>query len=273
MALFDKLKDNVLKSKENLKQTVMDVSEKLPDSIKDLKDNESVKKLAQKGQETFTVLKEKSEEAISAHREKTERSKTLVSEALQETDRKGIVFSARDALEIIVCLMAVDRSISPEEESMVNEIGEKLDPNFSNYKDDLMEDGLKLAASSAVDEEELYDIIHDKAGEILLKAANNNTKGISGRTLVWDLLTVAYSEGDYSEPERRLIRYIARGVSVDNVILLEMEQTLRTLLAIDKEQHWLRSTDRQYSVVDERVQELNERRNTILKGMETLLLD
>ncbi len=273
MALFDKLKDNVLKSKGTLKQTVLDVSEKLPDSVKDLKDNESVKKFAQKGQETLNALKEKGEEALAAHKEKSERSKTAVSEAMQKTDRKGIIFPVQDALRIIFCLMAVDGSINPEEEKTVCEIGEKLDPNFSSYKDKFMDEGKKLAAASAADEEEHYDIIHDAAGEILLKASQNGTEGISGKTLVWDLLTVAYSEGDYTEPEKRLIRYISRAVGVDTVVLQEMKQTLQTLLAIDKENTWLRSTDRPYAFVDERVQELIERRDAILKGMEALLLD
>ena len=97
--------------------------------------------------------------------------------------------------------------------------------------------------------------------------------GIRGKILVWDLLTVAYSEGEYSSNEKRLLRFIAKCLGVDYAILLEMEHTVRTLLAIEAEENWLKNTDRSYAVVEERVNELTERKNTIMLGIRTLMVD
>ena len=90
---------------------------------------------------------------------------------------------------------------------------------------------------------------------------------------MWDLLTVAYSEGEYSSNEKRLLRFIAKCLGVDYAILLEMEHTVRTLLAIEAEENWLKNTDRSYAVVEERVNELTERKNTIMLGIRTLMVD
>ena len=122
------------------------------------------------------------------------------------------------------------------------------------------------------DEEEYFDFIHDYAVEIIYKAEDTG-EGIGAKALIWDLLVMAFSEGDYSTNERRLIRFAAKALDVDPTVLLEMEQTLRTITALNKEEEWLRSVNRSYSVVDEQMNELKERRETILAGLHALMAD
>ena len=52
-----------------------------------------------------------------------------------------------------------------------------------------------------------------------------------------------------------------------------MEQTLRTITALKKDEEWLKSMNRPYSVIEEQVNELKERRETIMTGVHALMED
>jgi uncharacterized tellurite resistance protein B-like protein len=179
--------------------------------------------------------------------------------------------SVKDALKLIYCLMAVDGSISPEEEETFREIGTNLDPDFQQWKDELIAD-LSMKEAVLSDGDEYFDFIHDYMAEILYKAEDTG-EGIDAKTLIWDLLVMAFSEGDYSANERRLIRVAAKALNIDSAIPLEMEQTLRTITALNKEEEWLKSVNRSYSVVAEQIDELKERRETIMTGVHALMED
>ena len=172
---------------------------------------------------------------------------------------------------MIYCLMAVDGSISPEEEETFREIGTNLDPDFQQWKDELIAD-LSMKEAVLSDGDEYFDFIHDYMAEILYKAEDTG-EGIGAKTLIWDLLVMAFSEGDYSANERRLIRFAAKALNIDSAIPLEMEQTLRTITALNKEEEWLKSVNRSYSVVAEQIDELKERRETIMTGVHALMED
>ena len=53
----------------------------------------------------------------------------------------------------------------------------------------------------------------------------------------------------------------------------EMEHTYSTLTAIEKEEEWLKSSDRSYKVIEERIVELSNRKNTIMQGIKALISD
>ena len=270
---FNKLKKGVQKSAENLRQSVTDTTEKLPETIKDHKVPGSFKDFAQKGQNAFTALKSKGEEAIAQQREKRALQKEAVSEALQIQNEQEIVLSIKDSLRLIYCLIIADGIVSDEEKHKFCELWQELDPEFSSYQVQLIDEGNHLLDTFSEDEDDYYDNIHNHVSEIIHKTSAPKESGIRGKILVWDLLTVAYSEGEYSSNEKRLLRFIAKCLGVDYAILLEMEHTVRTLLAIEAEENWLKNTHRSYAVVEERVNELTERKNTIMLGIRTLMVD
>lgn len=270
---FNKLKKSVQKSAESVRQSVSEATEKLPESVKEIKVSDSVKDLAQKSQNAFTTLKSKSEEAIAQQKEKRAQRKEAVSEALQMQSEQEIVLSIWDSLRLIYSLMIADGSVSDEEKAKFYEIGQEIDPEFAAYQADVIEEGDRLMAMPSEDNDDYYDNVHDHVSSIIHSASLPKEQGIRGKILLWDLLTVAYSEGDYSSNEKRLLRFIAKSVGVDYAVLLEMEHTVRTLLAIEAEENWLKNTDRAYAVVEERVNELTDRKNTIMLGVRALLAD
>lgn len=273
MALFDlkNIKKNIQKSADDLKKTVSDVAENLPDTVKNINVGDSAKDAASKGKSTLGALVSMGGAALVDQLDKTVKTEEAVKSAL-ETDTAGErILSVKDALKLIYCLMAADGSISPEEEEKFLEIGNSLDSDFEQWKDELIAD-LSMKENVLSDEEEYFDFIHDYAAKIIYQSEDTG-EGICVKTLIWDLLVMAFSEGDYSANERRLIRFVAKALNIDSAIPLEMEQTLRTITALNKEEEWLKSVNRPYSVVAEQVDELKERRETIMNGAHALMAD
>ena len=275
MALFDlkNIKKNIQKSADDLKKTVSDAAENLPDSVKNINVGDSAKDAANKGKSALGSLVSKGGAALGDKLDRTKKTDEAVKTALEKgTNAAGErIVSVKDSLKLIYCLMAADGSISPEEEEKFQEIGNSLDPDFEQWKDELTAD-LSMKEAVLPDEDEYFDFIHDYAAEILYKAEYTG-EGIGAKTLIWDLLVMAFSEGEYSANERRLIRFAAKALNIDPAIPLEMEQTLRTITALKKEEEWLKSMNRPYSVIEEQVNELKERRETIMTGVHALMED
>ena len=95
---------------------------------------------------------------------------------------------------------------------------------------------------------------------------------ITPKLLVWDLLTVAYSDEEYNETERKLIKYIVRKTNIDKAIFLEMESSILTLIDIEKELDWIKTTNKQYLVIEAMVNELKDRRNVIFESVKDLIM-
>ena len=275
MALFDlkNIKKNIQKSADDLKKTVSDAAENLPDSVKNINVGDSAKDAANKGKSALGSLVSKGGAALGDKLDRTKKTDAAVKTALEKgtNDAGERIVSVKDSLKLIYCLMAADGSISPEEEEKFLEIGNSLDSDFEQWKDELIAD-LSMKENVLSDEEEYFDFIHDYAAKIIYQSEDTG-EGIGVKTLIWDLLVMAFSEGDYSANERRLIRFVAKALNIDSAIPLEMEQTLRTITALNKEEEWLKSVNRPYSVVAEQVDELKERREAIMNGVHALMAD
>ena len=286
MALFDlkKIKDSVSKSADEIKKSISDAAEKLPDSAKSINLPDSMKDMAEKSQSMMDSLKAKGDELVSSRKEKADETKTAIKDALRDKKGGEAVFSVRDALRIMYCMILIDGSVSEEEEEKFCEIGLACDQDFDACKKQLIDEcngvvqsesaqGIDFVSIASVDSEEYYDQIHDYVGDLIKEENFYQTEGVRAKWLIWNLLAIAYSEGDYSTNERRLMRYIAKKSGVDNTVLLEMEHTFSTLIAIEKEEEWLKSSDRPYKVIEERVVELSNRKNAIMQGINALISD
>lgn len=261
---FNKLKKEMQKSVESIRQSVKEVAEKMPESMKDIKVPESVKDLSQKGQAAFEEALERTKKVMNpepAHEE-------VAVPAVRE-----LVLSVKDSLRLCYYLIIADGTVSDEENVRFCELGRELDPEFESYQESIIEEGISLMQRAAADKDEYYDSIHDCVNDIIQSSASPVENGVHGKLLLWNLLTVAFSEGEYSSSEKRLLRLIARRASIDGTVLLEMEHTLRTLFAIEAEENWIKNSDRSYAVVEERINELEDRKSTIMLGVQALMAD
>ena len=273
MAFFDlkKLTKNVQKSADDLKKTVSDAAENMPDPVKNINIGDSARDAAHKGKSTLGALVSMGGAALADQLDKTKKTEEAVKSALETGENRERILPVKDSLKLIYCLMAADGSISPEEEEKFREIGSSLDPDFDQWKDELIAD-LSMKEAVLSDDEEYFDFIRDYATNVIYKSEDTG-EGIGAKTLIWDLLVVAFSEGDYSANEKRLIRFVSRALEADQAVLLEMEQTLRTITALNNEEEWLKSMNKPYAVIAELVDGVTERRDTILAGVRALMAD
>lgn len=178
--------------------------------------------------------------------------------------------STRSALKIIYYLMAVDGEIFHSEEEKFDSIGKELDPDFAQNKDQIVKE-CQAQLDKVIEAEDFYDVLQDGVEDALLMSRQTADSFITPKLLVWDLLTVAYSDESYDESERKLIKYIVRKTNIDQAVFLEMESSLLTLMDIEKELTWIKTTNRPYLVIEALVNELADRKNVIFESVKDLI--
>lgn len=178
--------------------------------------------------------------------------------------------SARNALKVIYFLMAADGEIYHGEEEKFDAIGKELSPDFASVKESIVKD-CQTAMESMIDPEDHYDVIQDCVENALLSSQQAEETVITPKLLVWDLLTVAYSDESYNDTERRLLKYIVRKLNIDKAVFLEMESSILTLLDLEKELAWIKTTNRPYLTIEAMVNEITGRRNTIFESVKDLI--
>lgn len=198
------------------------------------------------------------------------KEKIAAAESENITAREVKRIAARNALQIIYYLMAADGTVYHGEEEKFDAIGAELDPNFAESKPAIIKD-CQAQLEKVIDPEDYYDVLMDGIEEAISSSGEPADTFITPKLLVWDLLTVAYSDESYDEIERRLLKYIVRKLQIDKAVFLEMESSILTILDIEKEIAWIKTTDRPYLTIEARVNELIKRRAVIFDSVKDLI--
>ena len=180
------------------------------------------------------------------------------------------IISTRSALKIIYYLMAVDGELFHSEEEKFDSIGRELDPDFAEHKEQIIAE-CQTQLDKVIEPEDFYDVLQDGVEDALLASRQTVDSIITPKLLVWNLLTLAYSDEQYDESERKLIKYIVRKTNIDKAVFLEMESSILTLMDIEKELAWVKTTDRPYLVIEGMVNELADRKNVIFESVKDLI--
>lgn len=178
--------------------------------------------------------------------------------------------STKSALKIIYYLMAADGEIFHSEEEKFDAIGKELDPNFAENKEKIVNECQKQL-DKAIEPEDFYDTLQDGVEEALLASRQTADTFVTPKLLVWDLLTIAYSDEKYDEAERKLLKYIVRKTNIDKAQFLEMESSILTLMDIEKELAWIKTTNKPYLTIEGMVNELADRKNVIFESVKDLI--
>ena len=178
--------------------------------------------------------------------------------------------ATRNALQIIYYLMAADGTVYHSEEEKFDAIGASLDPNFVDSKPAIIKD-CQAQLEKVIDSEDYYDVLQDGVEDAILSSNVAADTFITPKLLVWDLLTIAYSDESYDERERKLLKYIVRKLGVDKAVFLEMESSMLTILDIEKEIAWIKTTDQPYLIIEARINELMKRKAVIFESVKDLI--
>lgn len=124
---------------------------------------------------------EKTSERIKSIFKKTDGDKPS-NEAIAPTQNITSI-SARSAIKVIYFLMAADGEIYHGEEEKFDLIGLELDPDFSNSKEQIIQE-CQTALDKVIDPEDYYDALQDGAEEALLSSQKAEEASISPKHLV-----------------------------------------------------------------------------------------
>lgn len=169
-----------------------------------------------------------------------------------------------DAVKIAYYLMAVDGNIERCEKTFFKKVAEGFEVSDANAWNEAID-----KTDDILDSTDDLDIIYKKViSEVdkLIKGPDeyvSRWSSVTANLLVWNLMTLAIKDMDFSANEIKMINHIAGKLDVDSTILVEMDNAIRALYAIQGEMKWLEdNSDDQYES-DKLVKELKGRTKTI----------
>ena len=208
-------------------------------------------------------------QAVDGVKDLTAKKKVDDEDRVSEPEFVSII-STKSAIKIIYYLMAADGEIFHSEEEKFDSIGKELDPEFADHKDQIVKE-CQAQLDKAIDPGDYYDVLQDGVEDALIYSKHTEDSFITPKLLLWDLLTVAYSDESYDDVERKLIKYIVRKTNVDKAVFLEMESSILTLLDVEKELAWIKTTEKPYLTIEAMVNELADRKNVIFESVKDLI--
>lgn len=189
-------------------------------------------------------------------------------ESAEATTLTGI--SAKGALKIIYYMMAADGEILQSEEEKFDAIAQELDPDYAAHKEQLIGE-CRQQIEKADDPEDYYDVLQEGVAEAIQSPVKAEDALIPPKLLAWDLLAIAYSDERFDDTEQRLLRTILRKLGIDRAVYLELESSLLTLLDLERELQWIKTTDRPYLTIEATVNEIENRKRAILESVRDLI--
>lgn len=184
--------------------------------------------------------------------------------------RDIVSVSVKSAVMTFYYMMAADGTICQSEEEKFDEIGKELDPDFESHKAEIIRE-CRATLDKLLDPDDAFDVLRDGVEEAIAAGANAEGAVIAPKILVWDLLSIAWSDGDYAEAERRLLKYAVRKLNIDKAVFQEMESSYLTLLDLENELAWIKTTDRPYLTIEQTVNEIADRKTAIRESVKELL--
>ena len=67
------------------------------------------------------------------------------------------------------------------------------------------------------------------------------------------------------------MKYIVRKLAIGKDVFLEMENSILTMMDLENELHWIKTTDRPYLTIEMMVNEIADRKNVIFESIKDLI--
>lgn len=196
-------------------------------------------------------------------------------------------FDCYEVIKAFYLFMNADSDISSEETEKFDEIVQTLEKDLNksaltDFKEIVVNDFYEKLChlTTSYDTFILSEIDValgfcdcDDDPEKLSPPNNIGDKVITPRWLLWNLLAIAYSNGEYHDSEKAIIRHIAEKTEQPESILLEMEQYIKSIHSVETELAFVIKEDGLYSVIRPIVDELEYRKASILESALQLIAD
>ena len=268
-SMFEKLQGAASAVKDKVDESGM--TDKIKDTAGSVKEKVEKADLQGKFKDTVDAVKTKAVEVkLPGKKTPDEGDEERGAKDLPDKADRIKVISTKSALKIIYYLMAVNGEICSEEEEKFDYIGNELDPAFNDDRK-LLIDECKEQMTNLIDPEDSYDVIEEGVSDAIANTVVSADSFITPKILVWDLLSIAYSDNNYDDMERKLVKSVVRQLGVDKTEFLELESSYLTMMDIEKEIEWIKTTDRPYKQIEAMVNELTDRKSVIMESVKDLI--
>ena len=184
------------------------------------------------------------------------------------------LITKENAFKIFYYIIASDGMITQEEIGKLDEVGAQIfGDDYMDVRNNLIGECQAKMAPITYHPEDSFEIISEAIDDAFQAATDDLLNGIPKRLLVWNLLTIAYSDNNFDQNERKLLRKINRKLELNESVLFEMEQYITTVLGIENELGRLKESMDPYKFVRPLVEELENRRDTIRQAAIALIGD
>ena len=200
----------------------------------------------------------------------SEKARNLLKQKEEEEEANNKLITGKCAAKIMYYLMAADGEVYHDEEEKYNEICQELYPRFESDKDIIKRD-CTAHLEKVIDTDDYYDVMIEGIIDAIAEMNVNVKAGIAPKMLLWDMFVVAYSDDNYSETEKKLIKYVSRKLNINKTVFLEMENSMLTLMALEEEEAWLKGTDRPYAQIESELKEVEDRKATVIESVNNLI--
>lgn len=189
-------------------------------------------------------------------------------------------------LKFAYFFLIADGKITDEENAKFDEILVSMTKDSNgDVKKSIIEECNQILSQS-VDEMDRYEVIREEFERLLPEISDRN--GSWGdfeslftryqelekkdfKKLLWMCVNISYADGVCSQIEERLLRFLTRRLKIDISLLLEMEDSAQTLIALEKKQFWAENSDKPYSVVKSIIEEITQDKENVIQSLELLI--
>lgn len=251
---------------ENIKKATNNAIDGVKNAAKKV-DLESLKKVANDAaNDVKTVAQKVNVDEIKERFVDSFKKKDDIAQEVKPNEIYKRAISTKSSLMIIYFLMAADGEINKNEEDKFNSIIKELDPNYEKNKDAIIKECQKYITNNN------YELIQKGVDDSLINTMPTQDAFMTPKLLVWNLLTIAFSDGKYNEIEKKLVNFIVDKTEIDRNIFVELENSIFTLNDIENELNWIKTTDRPYLTIEAVVNELADRKNVIFESVKDLIV-
>lgn len=98
-----------------------------------------------------------------------------------------------------------------------------------------------------------------------------NRDKITQTKVIWTLINLGYADEEYSEPEQKVVSFLADYWEMNSAVLSDMVDTAKTILALTKQKEWIKTTRKPYDTINAVIKEIDERIKRMFQNIEILI--
>lgn len=89
--------------------------------------------------------------------------------------------------------------------------------------------------------------------------------------VIWTLINLGYADTNYSDPEKQIVSFLIDSWELDAAIVADMYDTAETLLFLEKQKEWLKTTDKSFDIISSSIKKIDITIEQMFKNIEILI--